>query len=299
MAEHAYPSHSAFAQRARQRLWRAKHANVKNDHLKKKGCRKSPRPSDAGRPRRRCRNAAERNALAMQGSGHHRTCVRCRRRLDDCLREGCLPYEHKIENPGRLRWFRRYRLGPKLTARFHTDCVDVRCIAHWTREALPICGASRTLLGICVRAHYNRTRTSGILLPALQAPSDAGDQRVRWGDLKRALERCRSLWGKDTGLGLYSATNLPGTGFPREKEQSRIDAMLVGFKSLYRSKGFKDAVAALTEGIADFDAYAKLRGHLEAAARVSPGSIGKYHMHMVFSALVASGWRPGSSTRGP
>ncbi len=267
--------HNALAQRTRQRLWRAKHNNVKNDHLKQKECRKSPRPSDAGRPRKRCRNAAERNALAMQGCGHH-----------------CLPYEHKIENPGRLRRFRRYRrLGPKLTARFHTDCVDVRCIAHWTREALPMCGASIALLGICVHAHFNRTRTSGILLPALlQAPSDAGDQRVRWGDLRRALERCRALWGKGTRLGVYSATNLPGCGFPREKGQSRIDDMIVGFKSLYRSKGFKDAVAALSEGIADFDSHEKLLDHLKVAARACPGSIGNYHMHMVFTVLVASGW---------
>ena len=105
--------------------------------------------------------------------------------------------------------------------------------------------------------------------------------------------------GEGHRLGPLLGDQLARDRLPREKEQSRIDAMLVGFKSLYRSKGFKDAVAALTEGIADFDAYAKLRGHLEAAARVSPGSIGKYHMHMVFSALVASGWRPGSSTRGP
>ena len=55
-------------------------------------------------------------------------------------------------------------------------------------------------------------------------------------------------------------------------------------------RGFKKAVAALTEGIADFDAYAKLRGHLQAAARASPGSIGAYHMHMVFTVLVASDW---------
>ena len=124
--------------------------------------------------------------------------------------------EARGHEPGEAPGLPALRLGPKLTARFHTDCVDVRCIAHWTREALPICGASSTLLGICVHAHYNRTRTSGILLPALQAPSDAGDQRVRWGDLKRALERCSSLWGNGTGLGLYSATNLPGSGFPRE-----------------------------------------------------------------------------------
>ena len=91
-------------------------------------------------------------------------------------------------------------------------------------------------------------------------------------------------------MGLYSATNLPGSGFPREKGQSRIDAMLVGFKSLYRSEGFRGAVAVLTEGIADFGAYAQLRRHLGAAARESPGSIGHYHMHMVFTVLVASGW---------
>ena len=284
MAEHAYPSQSACAQRARQRLWRER-AIAKKAKRKNKGCRKSPCPSDAGRPRKR-RRTDERT----QGTGHHRWCLRCRRRLDHCVREGCLPYKHRLAKPCTLRRFRRYRLGPALTARFHTDCVDVRCIAHWTREALPRCGAAIALFGICVHSHYNRSRTSGILLPALQAPSDAGDRRVRWGDLRRALERCTSLWGKGAGLGLYSATNLPGSGFPRERGQSRVDAMLAGFKSLYRSKGFKDAVAALTRGIADFDAHATLRGHLQAASRVSPGCIGKYHMHMVFTVLVASGW---------
>lgn len=46
----------------------------------------------------------------------------------------------------------------------------------------------------------------------------------------------------------------------------------------------------LAAGIPDFDAYAELRGNLHAAARSSPGSMGKYHMHMAYSVLVGSGW---------
>ena len=149
--QHAYPSHTPLAQRLRQRLWRAeqraKHLKVKKGHAKKKTKKvqkTSPRPSDAGRP--------------------HRMCVRCRRRQDDCLREGCLPYKHPVKNPGMLRCLRKYRLGARLTARFHTDCVDVACLARWTQDALRTCGASIALLGICVHAHFNRLRTSGVLL---------------------------------------------------------------------------------------------------------------------------------------
>lgn len=279
--QHSYPSHSALCARRRKQEWRAK--AVTKDRLGK-----TRHPSGAGRPRRRGRNAAERHALRMQGSGHHRVCPRCRRRQDDCLREGCLPWEHTVTNPARLQGFRQFRLGPKLTARFHTDCTDVRCIAHWARSALGTCGAAITLLGICMHAHFNRLRTSGILLPALAAPSGAGDQRVRWDYIMRGLETCKWLWAKGQCMGLYSASNMAGCGFAREDGQGPMDAIIAGLKALYANAHFKGAVAKLNEGIADFGTYAELRKDLKAAAKAVPGSIGKYHMHMVLSVLVAS-----------
>ena len=141
-----------------------------------------------------------------------------------------------------------------------------------------------------MHAHFNRLRTSGILLPALSSPSVAGGQRVRWDAIERGLARCKCLWGTRDGLGLYSASNMSGCGFPRADGQAPIDAIISGFKALFHAKGFASATAKLAEGIADFDAFGMLRRDLKAAAKAVPGSIGKYHMHMVFSVLVASGW---------
>ena len=135
MGEHRPSSWSAAGSRARQRIKRARKGKTlpkpsRAGKAPKKGYAKAgmkarsgkmaPKPSPAGQ--------------AATKETPHRFCCRCHRRLDKCLADGCKPYAFPL-NSNNFRVFRNARQRPSFP-RFHADCIDVRCVAHWGRKAL-------------------------------------------------------------------------------------------------------------------------------------------------------------------
>ena len=217
----------------------------------------------------------------------HRICCRCHRRLDKCLAAGCKPYAFLL-NDNNFKAFRRVRDRPHFP-RFHSDCVDVRCVAHWGKRALTAAGAEVTLLGLCAYAHFNRLRTGGVLLPALL---ESKSWAARWAGARRALQFCKSKWGRGRALGLYSPSCKPGCGFPAAASGDKHDSIMQGLQRLRRSKEFKKAVKLLGDGVDGIGAFNLARRALQAMAQANHGALGSYHLHMVFSVAVAMEWIP-------
>ena len=159
--------------------------------------------------------------------GVHRQCCRCHRRADKCLESGCLPFEFR-PRAGALRAFRDWRTDTTNAFRFCTDVVDVRCIACWGSRAAVKNGIELTLLGVCMHAHFNSIRTSGVLLPALETSAAV---QPRWASIQKAMRFCGVTWGHGgthPTLGLYTSNNMPGSGFPRRPGQGRIESIVEG-----------------------------------------------------------------------
>ena len=233
----------------------------------------APKPSPAGQ--------------AATKETPHRFCCRCHRRLDKCLADGCKPYAFFL-NANNFKAFRKARQGLKFP-RFHADCIDVRCVAHWGKQALKGAGAEVALLGLSAYAHFNSLRSGGVLLPALL---EGKGWVARWAGVKRALKFCKSKWGRGRALGLYSASCKPGCGFPAAASGDKHDSIMEGLQRLRRSKEFKKAVKLLDDGVDGVGAFDQVRRALQAMAKANPGALGSYHLHMVLSMAVAMEWIP-------
>lgn len=236
----------------------------------------------------------KRKGKTTTGSGGHaprRDCVRCEKRIDECRRRGCKKYAFSKINKFELNNFLNHR--KKSPVRHFADFVDVVCISHTAKQALPLRGAACTLLGLSIHAHFNSMRTSGVLLPALWNFADAtpaSTAAVEWGAVLKAMRKCKETWGGPKGLGLYSPNNMSGCGFPAVPSGDKIDACLEGFKRLYACTFFKKSAAMLGQGIRSFADFDRLRRALQASAKANPGALGQYHLHMQFSLLVGMEW---------
>ena len=249
-----------------------------------------PKPSPAGKAGMKSGKLAPKPSPAGQAATKetpHRFCCRCYRRLDKCLAAGCEPYAFSL-NAGNFKAFRKARGRPNFP-RFHSDCIDVRCVAHWGRKALKEAGAEVALLGLCAYAHFNSLRTGGVLLPPLL---EGRGWVARWAGVKRALQFCKSRWGRGRALGLFTPSCKPGCGFPAAASGDKHDSIMKGLQRLRRSKEFKRAVKLLDDGVDGVGAFHLIRRALQAMAKANRGALGAYHLHMVFSLLVAMDWIP-------
>ena len=264
MGLHRPLSWSAHEARTRQAKWRA----VCRKRVKK--TRTKTRPSAAGQ------------------EGRHRACCRCKRRLDKCIRDGCEPFTFQV-NEQQFNSFRKHRKCPMNPVRYHTDCADVRCAARWGKKALRRFGPQVVLLGVCAYAHFNSLRTGGVVLPALLAKNP----RKRWRRLRRGLLFCTETWGTaGKNLALYTPNNMSGYGFPRAASGDKVDSIVEGLQRLARSSAFRLAAKLLKEGVDTVDKFDAVRRALQATSKSNPGSLGDYHLHMVFSIVVAMDWIP-------
>ena len=214
------------------------------------------------------------------GNTDARYCFRCERRMNNCIKRGCYPYQCKMTSRSLHKVMADlYKLDKQgQPMRYYSDCRGIWFVQKWVTKLRYDTNLKIAFFAVIFYAHFQNMHT-------IHCVQRGFNNAVDFPEMKRRLKDCQRF-----GYTLYHAKTLGGGALKIPHFAKGIPSIIAAFRKLYNSPHFDALVKQLRTSIESFTAYRQFCADLEALRTDVPGLLGTSRLKCVLDVIVAAQW---------
>lgn len=214
------------------------------------------------------------------GNSGTKFCFRCECRINDCIQQGCHPYEYELTPESLDAVVTGLSTLEKLDqpVRYYSDCTDTWFVQKCIRKLRDSTNAKTAFFAVIFYAHFLNIHTFHCIRHGLKDVVD-------FKELKKNLANCKRL-----GYALYRAKTLGSGALKMPGVAKGLPTIIASFRKLYHNKQFHELTKQLQSSIDSFAAYRLFYEDTQNLRTAFPGLLGTYRFKNMLDVLVAANW---------